>query len=213
MYDLYHLNDSKCNEIIEKKRNMEFFMRYEQFTIVLYEEPEGAKRPRFRIINKKNYMDMAISNPEFVHVYSPNAAEDSRYMKRLIDDELISLHRFVQTQCIIEFNAYFKTPSYLNTVDKFICEIGLHRDILKPDWDNIGKKYSDIYNHNIWLDDNLVVGGTVNKFYSILPRVEINLKYLNCVTNKYQYNNIINRKDYNEDYPINYLDNKGRGLW
>ena len=44
--------------------------------------------------------------------------------------------------------------------------------------DNIGKKYSDMFNSNIWLDDKLVISGTVNKFLSELPRVEIYVRYL-----------------------------------
>ena len=71
------------------------------------------------------------------------------------------------------------------------------------------KKYIDMFNANIWLDDNLVVDGELHKYYSILPRVEIYIRYLNCVTSYQHYNQIINRKDYNPDYPINYLDNTG----
>ena len=66
-----------------------------------------------------------------------------------------------------------------------------------------------MYNHNIWLDDSLVIDGRVRKFYSMLPRVEINLRYLNYVTCKQQYNNIIGRSEYNPDYPIEYLNQKG----
>ena len=66
-----------------------------------------------------------------------------------------------------------------------------------------------MYNHNIWLDDSLVVDGTVRKYYSILPRVEIWLRYLNYATNVHQYKNLIGRKEYKQDQPINYLDQKG----
>ena len=154
-------------------------------------------------------MDAAAAHPNFIHVYSPTAGDDFRYMKQLKESELIELHRFVQTPCCINIDSYFPTPSYFNTVDTFLAEIGLHMDTMKPDWDNIGKKYSDMYNHNMWLDDSLVVSGHVNKFYSILPRVEIEVLYLNYATNKYQYNNIIGRSEYNPEYPIGYLNQKG----
>ena len=69
-----------------------------------------------------------------------------------------------------------------------------------------------MYNHNIWLDDTLVITGTVNKFYSILPRIEIKLHYLNALYNKAQFNRVTHRKDY--DYgEIHYIDNKGRIIW
>ena len=108
-----------------------------------------------------------------------------------------------------KYNAYLKTPSNFNIIDIFLSEIGLERpNISKPDWDNIGKKYCDMYNHNIWLDDSMVITGTVNKYYSILPRVEIILRYLNVVYNKYQYNMVVNRKDY-DGKELHYLDNEG----
>ena len=209
MCDKFNVSSAKMDEILEKKRNMEFYLQYYDYKIILYEVPEGMPRPRFRFVNKSNFMDAAIANPGFIHVYSPTAGDDFRYMQRLKEDELLQLHQFVQTPCNIIIDSYFPTPSYFNVVDKFIAEIGLHNQIVKPDWDNIGKKYSDMYNHNIWLDDSLVIDGRVRKFYSILPRVEINLRYLNYITCRQQYNNIIGRSEYNPDYPVNYLDNKG----
>lgn len=209
MVDKYNLSPSKMDEIVEKKRNMEFYLQYYEFKIVLYEEPEGKPRPRYRFVGRENYMKAAIENPGYVHVYSPSAGDDFRFMKRLVNDELVQLESFVQTPCSVYIESYFKTPSYFSVTDTFIAEVGLHQDVVKPDWDNIGKKYSDMYNHNIWLDDNLVTKGTVEKFYSILPRVEIYLKYSNYATNRHQYQNIVNRKDFNKDYPIRFLNQKG----
>ena len=209
MCDLYKVSPAKMEEIVEKKRNMEMYLQYYDYRIIFYEVPEGMPRPRFRFIGKSNFMDAARANPGFIHVYSPTAGDDFRYMQRLKDDDLLSLHQFIQTPCSICIDSFFPTPSYFSVTDKFIAEIGLHNQIVKPDWDNIGKKYSDMYNHNIWLDDSLVIDGRVRKFYSMLPRVEINLRYLNYVTCKQQYNNIIGRSEYNPDYPIEYLNQKG----
>jgi Holliday junction resolvase RusA-like endonuclease len=212
MIDAYNITPAKMNEILTKKRNMEESLYYNRIKLVLYEDPEGALRPRFRIINKKNYMEAAIHEPNFVHVYSPNAAEDNRYLHRLIDDELVSLRCFVQTPCNIKINAYSKTPSSYNAVDTFIAELGLHRNDSTPDWDNIGKKYSDMFNANVWLDDALVISGIANKFYSILPRIEIFIDYLNYATSKYQYQKIVDKKYYNKDYPIGYIGKDGRPI-
>lgn len=203
------LSPSKMDEIIDRKRIMQSQLFYYNFKIILYEDPEGAKRPRFRMVNRKNYANMALGGGSFVHVFSPNAAEDHKFMHKLIDSELVQLNNFIQTPCQVCINVFFKTPSYFNKVDVILAEIGLHRHINKPDWDNIGKKYTDMFNANIWLDDNLVTDGEVHKYYSILPRVEIYIRYLNYITSFQQYNQIINRKDYNPEYPINYLDNSG----
>lgn len=195
MYDNYNINDKKALEIYNKRNNMVNSLYYKEFTVILFEEPEGAKRPRFRLINRYNLVNEAMTNSDFVHVYSPDAREDSVYMKRLIEGDLIELDTLIYTPCIVEYNIYIKTPSTFNTTDTFLSEIGLIRPLVKPDWDNIGKKYSDMYNHNVWIDDTLVISGTVNRFYSILPRVEIKLRYLNMLYNKYQYNTISKKVD------------------
>ena len=58
------------------------------------------------------------------------------------------------------------------------------------------------------MDDTLVIDGSVHKYYSILPRVEIKLRYLNCVYTKNFYNSMISRKGF--DNPnLHYLNSKG----
>lgn len=193
MYDKYNINDKKAENIIAKRNAMVQSLEYGDLFIILYENPEGAPRPRFRLVNRKNFINEAMTNGQFVHVYSITGKEDNMFMKRLIDNDLIAISNMIFTPCIVEYNAYLKTPSTFNAEDKFLAEIGLIRPITKPDWDNLGKKYSDMSNHNLWLDDTLVISGTVNKFYSILPRIEIKLRFLNMLYNKYQYKSISNK--------------------
>lgn len=195
MCDMYNVSESKYQEILDKKNNMMNNLRYYDFNIVLYEEPEGTPRSRFRIITRKNIAAAAMANPQYVHVYSPNAHDDHVYMKRLMGDDLLQLNSLIYTPCILEHVTYFRTPSSFNVTDKFLAEIGIIREWKKPDWDNIGKKYSDMYNANVWLDDAFVIDGRVRKFFSILPRVEIKLRYLNTLYNKPHYNSIVNRVD------------------
>ncbi|MGL5752470.1 MAG: RusA family crossover junction endodeoxyribonuclease [Paraclostridium sp.] len=200
MYDSMNISDKKAQSIYDKRSAMLNSLYYKEFNIKLFEEPEGTQRSRFRLINRKNIANMAMSNSSFVHVYSPHAKDDHMYMKRVVNEELYELDHLIHTPCIVEYNVYLKTPSAYNMEDTFLAEIGLIRPIVKPDWDNIGKKYSDMYNHNIWLDDTLVISGTVNRYYSILPRVEINLRYLNMLYNKHQYNTISKRVDCEVNY-------------
>lgn len=187
LYDTLNIDEKKGDEILIKRDEMLSALQYREFKVILYEEPEGTPRPRFRLVNRKNLAQSAMNNGQFVHVYSINAKEDHVFMEKMIGDNLLELDQFIYTPCEVSFNAYFKTPSYFNKVDTFLAELGLHRPDTKPDWDNIGKKYSDMFNSNIWLDDTLVVRGEVNKYYSILPRVEITIRYLNMLYNKHQY--------------------------
>lgn len=205
LYDKLKLTEKQEKEVISKRIQLAQSLYYNDLKIILFEVPEGAPRPRFRIINRSNFMNEAISNPSFVHVYSLNAHEDSVFMKRLLDQELVSLRSLICTPVQIEINTYSPTPAYYSRVDTFLSEIGCYRPLSKPDWDNIEKKYSDMFNHNVWIDDILVVDGSIHKWYSILPRLEINLKYLNMVYNKYQYNSIVSRTDYDKDFNLHYF--------
>ena len=54
-------------------------------------------------------------------------------------------------------------------------------------------------------DDTLVIDGSIHRYYSDLPRIEIRIKYLNMVYNKHQYTSITNRTDYDEKYNLQYF--------
>lgn len=206
LYDTLNIQESKADEILLKRNQMISDLFYTDIDIILYEEPEGSPRPRFRLVNRKNLANMALSNPNFVHVYSPTGTSDNNHMKRLVsEDELLQLNSLICTPCDIRCCTFSKTPSSFSKTDTFLAEIGLHRPLSKPDWDNIGKKYSDMFNANVWLDDIFVIDGTVSKYYSVLPRVEVKIRYLNMVYNKYQYNSITKRKDYDAESNLKYF--------
>lgn len=201
-----NINSSKQEEIFNKRDAMMQSLYYYDFNIFLYEEPEGAKRPRFRLINRQNITNFAMNNPDFIHIYSPEARSDSIYMKRLLtEDDLLPYNQLIHTPCSVEISTFHKIPSGTNAVDTILSEIGIIRPPFYPDWDNIGKKYSDMFNSNIWMDDDLVIDGTVHKFYSVLPRIEVNIKYLNMIYNKQMYNKISSRVGYDESMNLQYF--------
>lgn len=206
LYDKLGITEQQAFQILQKRDKIMESLYYYDTEIILFEVPEGSPRPRFRIVNRANISNMAMSNPEFVHVYSLTGKEDNMFMKRLMSQEdFDALDRMICTPCIIDINAFLKTPAYYNKEDTILAEIGLYRPICKPDWDNLGKKYSDMFNANVWLDDTLVIDGSIHRYYSVLPRIEIRLKYLNMVYNKHQYNSVANRTDYNESYNLQYF--------
>ena len=206
LYTTLNISDKQAYDILIKRANMMDSLEYYDTQIILFEIPEWSPWPRFRIVNRSNLSNMALANPEFIHVYSLTGKEDNTFMKRLMSQEdFTALDSMICTPCMVDINAFFKTPSSYNKEDTILAEIGLYRPITKPDFDNIAKKYSDMFNTNVWLDDVLVVDGSVHRYYSVLPRVEIKLRYLNMVYNKYQYNSISNRVDYKEEYNLQYF--------
>ena len=206
LYDQLHITPKQSFDIMNTRASMLGSLFYYDFNVILFEEPEGSPRPRFRLVNRQNLANMAIANPSFIHVYSITGAEDNKYMRRLIDaGELSQLDGLIYTPCQVDICAYMKTPAQYNKEDTILAELGLHRPIFKPDFDNIAKKYSDMFNKNVWLDDTLVIDGSVHKYYSVLPRVEIRIKYLNMLYNKHQYSAIINRVDYDDNNELRYF--------
>jgi len=195
MYEKYHITPSKADAIYKARNQMVDTIQYSNIIhVVLYEEPEGSPRPRARYVNKANLTSMAKSNPGFIQIYSLTGSSDRSFMKRLItEEEMIQVDYLINTPCSVRYEAYFKTPNAFNAIDTFLAELGMIRPITKPDFDNIEKKYSDMYNGNVWLDDSLVIDSSMSKYYSILPRVEISLRYLNMLFNKFQYDAIAKR--------------------
>lgn len=196
MYDTYHLNISRAAEIVKERNEMLNTLSFsKEIFVVLYEEPEGTPRPRARYVNKTNLSSVAKANPGFIQVYSLTGKSDRDFMKQLItEDDFTKLDGLlIYTPCIVDYAAFIKTPNSFNTKDTYLAELGCIRPICKPDFDNLEKKYSDMYNGNVWIDDALVIDASVHKYYSILPRVEIKLKFLNMLYNKYQYKQMTNR--------------------
>lgn len=207
MYDKYNISDKKAENILRLRNEMINSFKYSTISFVLYEIPAGKERPRFRIISKNQLINGAINNSEFVHVYSLSGHDDHVYMNRLVNSsDIIALDQLLCTPVYAEFIAYFPTPKSYSQERTFLAEIGLDRPLSKPDFDNIEKKYADMFNETIWLDDIFVVDSCLHKFYSILPRLEIRLHFMNMVYNKRQYNMIINRKDFTDSMKLNYFE-------
>lgn len=205
MYDSLNINESKAVEIMKQRQAFMHSMYYETLRLVLYEIPEHTPRPRARLINKAGIINAATGNNSFIQVYSITGRQNREYMQMFTKENLSYLEQLLCTPCDIEYRTYFSTPSNYNKVEKFLAEIGLDRPMVKPDFDNIEKSYADSFTSNIWIDDIVVVDATLRKYYSILPRVEIDLMYANQVCNRHQYKSIINRKDFTSDMNLHYF--------
>ena len=207
LYDTLGIDDNKSKEILDARLNFINTTYYETIRMILYEVPEYKPRPRARLITKKDIVN-SIGNNSFIQVYSITGRQNREYMKMYTQENLSYLEQLLCTPCDIEYRTYFPTPSYYNKIDIFLAEIGLYRPISKPDFDNIEKSYGDSFTGNIWIDDIIVVDATIRKYYSILPRVEIDLKYANQLCNPHQYKSMIQRKDFTDEMIVNYFGGK-----
>lgn len=199
LYDKLGIDDEKSDEILRARTAYMNTTYYETIRLVLYEIPEHTPRPRARIINRAGIMNAVTGNNSFIQVYSITGRQNKEYMSMITKEQLPHLEQLLCTPCDIEYKTYFPTPSNFNKIDIFLAEIGINRPLVKPDFDNIEKSYADAFTDNIWVDDIVVMDATIRKYYSILPRVEIDLKYANQLQNIHQYKAITNRKDFIEN--------------
>ena len=207
LYETLNIDDKKSDEILRARENFINTTYYNTINLVFYEIPEYTPRPRARIINKAGVINAATGNNSFIQVYSITGRQNREYMEMYTKQNLSELEQLLCTPCDIEYNTYFPTPSYYNKTQIFLAEIGLDRPIIKPDFDNIEKSYADAFTGNIWIDDIVVVDASFHKYYSVLPRVEIILKYSNQLCNNHQYKSMINRKDFTNEMNVDYFKN------
>ena len=207
LYETLNIDDKKSDEILRARENFINTTYYNTINLVFYEIPEYTPRPRARIINRAGVINAATGNNSFIQVYSITGRQNREYMEMYTKQNLSELEQLLCTPCDIEYNTYFPTPSYYNKTQIFLAEIGLDRPIIKPDFDNIEKSYADAFTGNIWIDDIVVVDASFHKYYSVLPRVEIILKYSNQLCNNHQYKSMINRKDFTDEMNVDYFKN------
>lgn len=129
-------------------------------TIVFYAIPEPTPRPKF-------------GNSRF---YVKNSDSNRTFMNKFYSLEQANLPH-ITGECALDLDLYFPIPKSFNRVDTLLAEIGMLRPAKRPDWDNLGKTYSDMIQPYILEDDGFIVDSTVRKFYSLKPRIEITLRY------------------------------------
>ena len=151
------------------KKNLDFFhnelkkfisREKKVIKMVLYIIPEPTPRPRLA----------------FDHFYVKNSSSNNKFVEILVksNEDIFSL---VKSECKLVVNSYLPIPKSFNKIEVLLAELGIKRPSKKPDWDNLGKTYSDMIQKWIISDDAYIVDGESHKYYSLKPRVEIIIEY------------------------------------
>jgi len=73
----------------------------------------------------------------------------------------------------VSFWFYMPIPKSMSKIEKIESSLENLRHIKKPDCDNLVKLYLDVMTKYVYVDDNCVSLGSVEKFYSENPRTVI----------------------------------------
>jgi len=123
-------------------------------------EPHGKGRPKFS------------SRGRFVHVYTPKETVDYEQKVR----EAYGDKPMMDTKPLkVVINAYYRIPKSLSKKDYQKALLKEKRPLTKPDVDNVSKSILDALNGVAYEDDKQVVSLIINKFYSDVPRVEVQI--------------------------------------
>ena len=129
------------------------------------------------------------------HFYVADAMNNRKLMEKFVKEELSDFN-VITTACKFYCDCYFPIPKTMNKSEKLRAELKLVNNLTKPDWDNLGKTYSDMIQNTIIMDDSLIIEGSVRKYYSSKPRIELTIEYADRYDSKYNMKNITRRKQY-----------------
>jgi len=172
--DKYRIDDKK----IEEYKDAIDSIPWKELNITLSLVPKGTPRPRYS--GRTNMF------------YVKGAADNKKIIKKIIKKSNII---FTRTEIIIK--TYQPIPTYaMNGTEIYLAQLGYIRPIQKSDWDNLGKTYCDMLEGILLLNDNIICNGTVEKYFSIKPKVEIYIKYQDQFDSKYNEKKIKSSKSY-----------------
>ena len=83
--------------------------------------------------------------------YVKNASNNRKRFRKFMEREQLPQ---ISTPVMFYCTSYIPIPSSMNKLEKVFAEMGLISPISKPDWDNLGKTYSDMIQEQLLLDDN-----------------------------------------------------------
>ena len=130
------------------------------------------------------------------HVYVKGAANHKKYFTKV--KELLDINDVAYSTAKIVISTYFPTPKSFSGNDVMLAELGYIRPLSGGDWDNLAKTYCDMMQGVLISNDNIIVKGTLEKYYSIHPRVDIVLTYMKGFDSNFNKRKIIKSKSYKD---------------
>lgn len=117
-------------------------------------------------------------------VYVPGAAKNQSFFDKHVRPKLNGL--FIDTPCKIDVDIFCKTPSSFTKAQTILAEMGVLRPWVNTgDVDNFDKAVYDMLQPNekrghvgIMENDCLIIESHSNKYYSLNPRYEVTITFM-----------------------------------
>lgn len=157
---------------------------WDSVTYIFYMVPKPSQRPRL--------------NPKTFTFY----VKDAKNFKDVFDEfkrEHSAMDCVISTPCTIHTKCYIETPKGMNLREVMAAELELIHHINAPDYDNLAKTYTDMVQKTLISNDSIIFSGTSEKFYSILPRIEVTIKFMTAYDCKYNKKSVEKRKSFKEN--------------
>lgn len=180
----YNLTPKHLKKIEDSLNMLNEFDMYEEFSFVLYVIPKPSPRPRIVRGGK--------------HCYVPGADDDRELFNQYLDSLGDKRPPIITTPCEIFLDYYLEIPNSMKKTDIMLAELKYIRPISVPDVDNVAKKYIDMTQKSLLLNDSLIVGAYIQKYYSILPRVEIRIRYQKGFISKFNRDKVESWSSYKD---------------
>lgn len=169
----YRVNQDK----VDKMKDDIIGLEWKQIHLILPIIPKPTPRPRY---TSKG------------HMYVKGAAEHKQFFQAILDE-----HDIIFTTTKIDIDVYLPIPtSSMNSSEILLAQQGFIRPIGGGDWDNIAKTYCDMMQGVLISNDNIIIEGSLRKWYSIKPKVKISLMYQENFDSKYNKRKVTNSKTY-----------------
>jgi Holliday junction resolvase RusA-like endonuclease len=151
---------------------------------IFYMTPKPTPRPRVA--------------PNTYHFYVSGAKMNQDIFRNFVEQHS-EMECVISTPCSMDTQVYIQTPAGMSIEEKVAAELGVVHNINAPDWDNLGKTYSDMVQEVLVSNDSLVFRGCVQKFYSVLPRIEVTVRFMRQYDCKYNKRSVEKRKSFQEN--------------
>jgi Holliday junction resolvase RusA-like endonuclease len=170
------LTKKEINDLQMYIKNFINKVKWERLEFIFYMVPGSTPRPRYSRFTKRFYVK--------------GAHTDQVFFENFIEENNINVSP-ITTGTRFFTDIYIPIPKTMSKLEQLFSELRLIRPLSYPDWDNTGKKYSDMIS-KILINDNLIIDGGVRKFYSSKPRVEIIIEYMTEFDSKFNKKKVEN---------------------